>query len=141
MNTSAYKLEEIQKTVVALLVAALSLLAYFIAFEPGLDEAIILTVEAAFGVAAVFLSTNYTVADVDKAVKALLTSGITLASFFTTVAPDSGELIIAVAAALVQVLGVYFVPNQGRTAPGGSILSAAPSADAAHPAKQRRTSE
>jgi hypothetical protein len=122
INPLTYRLEEIQKTVVAALVAILALIAYFIALEPGFNDAVITTVEAAFGVAAVFLSTNYTVADVDKSVKTLLTSGITLVSFFTTVSPDTGEVIVGVVAALVQVIAVYLVHNRGdRVGEGGSL--------------------
>jgi hypothetical protein len=121
LNPLSYRLEEIQKTVVALVVAIIALVTYFVALDPGFEEALITTVEAAFGVAAVFLSTNYTVADVDKSVKALLTSGITLVSFFTTVSPDTGELIVGVVAALIQVFGVFLVPNRGETGPGGSL--------------------
>jgi hypothetical protein len=121
-NPFAYRLEEIRKTVVALVVAVFAVAAFYIGFDPGFEEALVVTIEAAFGVVAVFLSTNYTAADVDKAVKALLTSGITLISFFTTVAPETGELVVAIAAVLVQFLGVYFVPNGGSTQAGGSVV-------------------
>lgn len=105
---------------IALVVAVLAVVAFSFTLDPKLEEVLLVTIEAAFGVVAVFLSTNYTVADIDKAVKALLTSGITLTSFFTTVAPDTGELIIAIAAVVVQFLGVLLVKNKGGTNPGGS---------------------
>lgn len=80
----------------------MGLVAFYFAFDPKFEEALVVTIEAAFGVVAVFLSTNYTAEDIDKAVKALITSGVTLTSFFTTVAPDTGELLLAIAAVVVQ---------------------------------------
>lgn len=107
-----YTLAEAQKAVVALVVAAVTLTGYFVVFDPGFNEAAVAATVAVFNVLGVFLATNHTAADAQKAVSALAASALGLVGFFTTVDPGTTEITLGVLAALANVYAVYKARNE-----------------------------
>lgn len=105
------KLDEYRKAVVAFLIAAFALLAFFVTFDPGIQLAAIALTGAVFNVVGVFLAKNHTLDDVSKALTALQASTIALVGFWVTVDPSTTESVAAIIAAVVNVYGVWRVTN------------------------------
>lgn len=109
-----YTLPEARKTLAALVISILGLVAYFLTFDPGLEPAIVAVSIAVLNVAGVFLSKNHTLDDVQKAVTALVASVLALSAFFFKVEATDTETILALVGAVFNVLAVYAVKNAGR---------------------------
>ena len=112
MNPFSYSLAEIQKTIVAFVSAAVILAGLFIWLDPGTEAAILMIVTALFGVIGVFGESNATELDVSKALKALSGAILTLVALYTTVSPDTGELIGSLVALLVPVGFTWWKRNK-----------------------------
>lgn len=112
MNPFSYSLAEVQKAVVALVSAAVILTGLFIWLDPGTEPAILMVVTALFGVIGVFAESNATEQDVSKALKALSGAILTLVALYTTVSPDTGELIGSLIALLVPVGFTWLKRNE-----------------------------
>lgn len=112
MALSSYSLSEVKKAVVALVVAGVAIAGYFVAFDPGFQDAAILVTVGVFNVIGVFAAKNHTADDVSKAVLALTASTIGLVSFFVTVNPNDTQTILGIVGALVNAGLVFYVPNQ-----------------------------
>ena len=111
-------LAETQKAVLALLVSGLTLLGFFVVFDPGFNEAAVAVTVGAFNVLGVFLAKNHTPDDVQKSVSALAASTLGLVGFFVTVDANTTETVLGIVAALVNVYAVYRVRNEPVTEGG-----------------------
>jgi hypothetical protein len=116
MALSSYSLSEVQKAVVALVIAGVAIAGYFVAFDPGFQDAAVLVTVGVFNVIGVFAAKNHTADDVSKAVLALAASSLGLVAFFVTVNPNDTQTILGIVAAVVNAFGVWFVPNSPSTA-------------------------
>jgi hypothetical protein len=114
MTILGYSLDEAKKAVLAFVVSAAALVGLFVAFDPSLTEASVAVVVALFNVLAVFNAPRHSYADVSKTLVALVASGVALVGFFHTFNPGETEKIIAVAGAVLNTLGVFWVQNQGK---------------------------
>ena len=117
LNPFHYKLAEVRKFALAAVVSIITLVGYFIVFEPGFEAAAVAVVAALFNMIAVFADKNATVDDYSKGVDALLGSVLGLTALFTTVDPNTAETIFAIAAAIVNVVGVVYLRNRTPGAP------------------------
>jgi hypothetical protein len=113
MTVLGYTLPELRKVVVEAVFAVASVLAFFIVFDPGLTEATVAVVIAAFGVLTVYQA-HGSYQDIGKAIMALVTAGVALYGFFHTFHTGETERIIAIAAAIVNVGGVFLIRNEPR---------------------------
>lgn len=116
MTILGYNLDELRKTVLAAVVSIAALVGLFVVFDPNITEAVIAVVVALFNVLAVFNAPRHSYADVSKTLLALVASGIALYGFFHTYQPGETEKWIAIAAALLNAGGVFFVQNKGKGA-------------------------
>jgi hypothetical protein len=111
MALSNYSLSEVQKAVVALVIAGIAIAGYFVAFDPGFQDAAVIVTVGVFNVIGVFASKNHTPDDVGKAVLALAASTIALVGFFVTVNPSDTQTILGIIGAVLNPILVFFVPN------------------------------
>lgn len=116
LNPFHYSLAQVQKALVALVVAGVAIAGYFVVFDPGFQQAATLVVTQVFAVIAVFATTNHTAADVQKAVMALLGGVLGLVALFTTVDPNTAETVGGIVLAVLQVYGVFKTSNAGTAA-------------------------
>lgn len=106
-----YTIPEAKKAAAALVVFALGIVGYFVAFDPSLTQAAPLLASAVVGVVGVFLAKNHTADDVQKAVQALLASGFAVASVYLTVDPNTVQTITTLVLAVVNVVVVHQAVN------------------------------
>ena len=114
MKILGYDLAEAKKAAIAFVVSAAALVGLFVVFDPNLTEAAVAVVVALFNVLAVFNAPRHSFADVSKTLVALVASGVALVGFFHTFNPGETEKIIAIAAAALNTIGVFYVQNEGR---------------------------
>lgn len=105
-----HPIDELRKSVVELVLAGGALLAFFIAFDPALPQAVAAVAIAAIGVLAVY-NAPHSYDDISKALMSLVAAAVALYGFFNHYDAGEAERIVAIAAALVKVGAVFYVPN------------------------------
>jgi hypothetical protein len=83
-----YSIPEAKKTVISAVVFILSAVALFVAFDPGIKEAIIVLVGNGFAVVAVFSAPKFSVDDLTKMLGQLVGSVQSLLTFFVVINPN-----------------------------------------------------
>lgn len=102
-----YTIPEAKKAVAGFIVFALSVIAYWIAFDPSLTTAIPVLGSAIVGVIGIFMSKNHSPDDVQKALAALFAAIIGVASVFLSV--DQISTLQTAVTCLVPPLSYYVV--------------------------------
>lgn len=119
-----YTLEEARKAVIAFITFGAAIAALFIAYDPGINEALITLVGAVAGVVGVFMS-PYNAEDLSKAVSQLQGAALSLVGFWVTVDPSLEVKIGTAVAAALSAYAVFKVRNKQPTA-SASVLQKAP---------------
>jgi hypothetical protein len=117
MTFLGHSLEEVRKAIVATVVSVAGLVGLFVVFDPSITEAAVAVVIALFNVLAVFNAPRTSYSDISKTLLALVASGVALVGFFHTFDPGQTDKILAIAAALVNVGGVFYVQNKRGGSP------------------------
>ncbi len=110
-----HPISEVRKTAVAFIVAAVALAGYFVAFDPGFQDAAIMCTVAVLNVVAVYQTKNATPDDLSKAAQAAVASALALVGLFVTVNPGDVETIVGIVAALFNVAAVFWTRNEPAT--------------------------
>lgn len=111
MNPLSYSLAEVRKFVVAAVIAALAAVAFFVAYDPGFEEAVVSLVGAVFAAIGVFADRNATEDDVSKAVTALQGAALSVVGFFATVPAETETQIGVLVGALLSVYLIWRTRN------------------------------
>lgn len=114
-----YEIEECRKALIAglyVIFAAVML----VGFAPpvGFEDAVLAIVGPLATVALVFQAKNHTPDDVQKALEALKGAILSAVSYYVAVPNSTGEAITMLIGGVVMYLGVKWVSNDGRGAPG-----------------------
>lgn len=83
-----YSISEARKTVTAAVIFILSAVALFVAYDPGLKQAIIVLIGNGFSVVAVFAAPRFSINDLTKLLGQLAGSVQSLMAFFIVVNPN-----------------------------------------------------
>jgi FtsH-binding integral membrane protein len=83
-----YTFAEAKKTVIASAIFIATTLALFIAYDPGIKDAVVIVLGNGFAVAGVFLAPKFSVEDLSKTLAQLSGSVFTLLAFFFKVNPS-----------------------------------------------------
>jgi hypothetical protein len=114
-----YSIAECRKAVVAAVYVAFAVFMLVgVAPEVGFEEAVLACVGPLFGVWAVFEAKNHTPDDVQKALEALKAAIFSAISYYVIVPDHIGQAITMLIGGVVIWLGVKYIPNVGRGAPG-----------------------
>lgn len=109
-----YTLAEAKKAVIAFITFGGAVLAMFIAYDPGINEAAITLAGAIFGVVGVFLTPQFSIEDLSKAVAALQGAAIGLGNFFLVIEPSTEVQITSVVGAAIALFAIYRANNEKR---------------------------
>lgn len=114
-----YELSEIRKALIAALYVIFAAV-MLIGFAPkvGFENAVFAIVGPLFGVFAVFEAKNHTPDEVQKALEALKAAVFSALSYYVAIPAHTGQAITMLIGGVVMWLGVKYVPNAGRGAPG-----------------------
>jgi hypothetical protein len=107
-----YTLAEAKKTVIAVITFGAAVAAMFIAYNPGINEAAITLAGAIFGVIGVFLSPQFSIEDLSKAVAALQGALIALGNFFFVIHPSTVVQITTVVGSAIALYALYRANNE-----------------------------
>lgn len=107
-----YTAAQAKKTVVAAITFGAAIAAMFIAYNPGINEAAITLAGAVFGVAGVFLSPQFSIEDLSKAVVALQGAAIGLGNFFLVIHPSTVVQITSVVGSALALYAIYRANNE-----------------------------
>lgn len=107
-----YSLAEAKKAVIALIVFGASVVAMFIAYDPGINEAAITLAGAIFGVIGVFAAPQFSMEDLSKAVVALQGALIALGNFFLVIHPSTVVQISSVVGSALALYAIYRANNE-----------------------------
>lgn len=108
-----YSLAECQKAIVAAiyLVFAVVMLAGVVP-HVGFEEAVIAVIGPTFGVVEVFLTTNHSAADLQKALEALKAAAMTAVGFYVATPANTEQVIGMLITGIVMAVGVYWARNR-----------------------------
>jgi hypothetical protein len=116
LNPFDYSLTQVRQLVTALVVAGISIAAFFIVFDPGFQQAAVVVLGELFAVIGVFASKEHSYDDISKSVTALAGGVISLVGYFATLNPDTIQTILGIVSQLVLFGGVLY-GNQGPITP------------------------
>lgn len=118
MTIFGYSLEEIQKSLVALVAFIIAGVALFVTLAPGFQEAVEVLLIALIGVVSVFSLPHPTVDSVNKALGAFISAAITVIQFYHTIPSSTTTKVIALVYAFAVVYVIWRTRNIQSTTPG-----------------------
>ena len=108
LNPFNYSLAQLQSTLIALAIAVISIVGFFIALKPGFEQAFVVVISEVFAVVGVFLAKEHTYDDLSKAITNLAGGVVTLVGFFATLNPDTAETVLAIVSQVLMFGAVLF---------------------------------
>lgn len=124
-----YELAEVRKALIAVVYLGFAAaMLVFAAPKVGFENAVLAIVPPLFAAIGVFEAKNHTPDDVGKALQALWGAIASAIAYYVAIPNSTGEAITMLIAGVVMFLGVKYVPNAGRGAPGqgGTVVARGP---------------
>jgi hypothetical protein len=109
-----YTVDQARKAVIAFIGGLILLVAMFVTFPIGFDEALGVVLAQGFAVLGVFLAKNHTPDDLTKALQQLAGGVVALVALFETVDPNTLETIIAIVGEFGLFYAVFHASNDPR---------------------------
>jgi len=107
-----YSVAESKKFVIAAIAFTGSIVALFVAYNPGVNEAAISIAGALFGLIGVFTATQFSIEDFAKYLEALKGACIAMANFWFVVNPSLTVKITTAVGAIIALVAIKYANNE-----------------------------
>jgi hypothetical protein len=107
-----YTLAESKKFVIAGIAFVGSIVALFVAYEPGVNEAAISIAGSLFGLVGVFMAPQFSIEDFSKYLEAFKGACIAMANFWFVVNPSLTVKITTAVGAIIALVAIKYANNE-----------------------------
>lgn len=119
-----YSIAESKKFVIAAIAFTGSIVALFVAYNPGVNEAAISIAGSLFGLVGVFTATQFSIEDFAKYLEAFKGATIAMANFWFVVNPSLTVKITTAVGAIIALVAIKYANNKKpHNIPSGGVVT------------------